>query len=635
MNSISSRSAPVILLFSLLNSAIAGTAIEFRGPFGVAVNSKDVIYAAEIDGKRVAKLSADGHWLGAIDHIEGYGALKGPFDVAIGPRDWIYITDCLNHKVLVLNESEEMQFVLGKDAKGSEPGAFSEPHFVTVNEKGEIFVADTFNARIQKFSAKGELIGSWGRVGTGPGEFLHNGYLARVDVDGLGHVYVREFDGGRIQKFTEDGTHVATFSQRGTERGQLDEGYGLSVIDGKLYCPDTFESRVQIFSLDGQLLEGWDPGEGGGDGQFNHPVDIARLSDGRLVLSDWKNNRLVLLSATGKFLESWGQSAKDFLAYEPPEWQPQPERRKLRFGIYGACDERTIDACHECGIDMIYYAGSNRDGDWGISGAVKKAKTLNVEIHPSIAMLVFGQESMRFINAHPELTMWKKGATEPLKTILAWSQPEARSYRANHLVDQAEKSGVQGVLLDYIRYLGTEYGYDPNAVEEFSQKHGMDPNTIPQTNRRWMQFRADYVTDFITELRHKLATNLEHHVEISVYLSGSDPANESYLKTSLQDWRTWARMGIVDKVHVAVYSRDFDAIYQSVRKVREAIPDRVILDCMIACYGGNLNSPELLRKGYEVAIAAGSDEVTLYRSDAIWEQNAWETMKDIIGEHRQ
>ena len=93
-------------------------------------------------------------------------------------------------------------------------------------------------------------------------------------------------------------------------------------------------------------------------------------------------------------------------------------------------------------------------------------------------------------------------------------------------------------------------------------------------------------------------------------------------------------MGIVDKVQVAVYSRDFDAIYESVRHVRESIPDRVILNCIIACYGGNLNSPELLIKGYEVAIAAGADEVTLYRSDAIWEQNAWPTMTEVIREYR-
>ena len=94
-------------------------------------------------------------------------------------------------------------------------------------------------------------------------------------------------------------------------------------------------------------------------------------------------------------------------------------------------------------------------------------------------------------------------------------------------------------------------------------------------------------------------------------------------------------MGIVDKVQVAQYTRDFDKIYHSVRAVREAIPDRVILNCIIACYGGNLNTPELLKKGYQVAIAAGADEVTLYRSDAIWEQDAWKTISEVVAETRR
>jgi len=635
MGSFFSRQAAVLLLLAMAATVRGETqSLHFQGPFGLAVNSQDVIYVAEIAGKRIAKISSSGESLGAIEQVDGYGRLKGPFDVAIGPNDWIYITDCFNHKVLVLNTAEQLQFVLGADSKSSAPGAFSEPHFVTVNAQGEIFVADTFNARIQKFSPAGKLLHTWGQVGSGPGEFLFSGYVGRLDVDNLGHVYVREFDGGRIQKYTEDGQYLATFSERGTKPGQLDEGYGLSVISGKLYCADTFESRIQIFSLEGQLLDVWDPGEGNSGSHFNHPVDIAATRAGNLIVSDWKNNRVLKLSPEGKFLASWGQSTEQLLAYQPPAAHRPPQRRPLRFGIYGSCDNKTVEACHRAGIDLIYHAASNRDGEWGFSGSVELAKSLGIEIHPSIAMQVFGQDTMHFINAHSELTLWKKDASHPMKTILSWAQPAARSYRADHLVEQAAKTRVRGIMLDYIRYLGTEYGYDPLAIDAFSQKFGIDPKTLPQTDQRWMQFRADYVTDFIVELRHKLATQIDHPVEISVYLSGDDPSPEVYLQTSLQDWCTWTRMGLVDKVHVAVYSRDLEAIYQAVRRVRTAIPDRVILDCIIACYGGNLNSPKLLTQGYEVAIAAGADEVTLYRSDAIWEQNAWPTMSTVIAKYQ-
>ena len=275
----------------------------FNSPFGVAVNSHDVVYVAEIKAKRVSKFTTDGKPLGVIDEIEGYGKLVGPFDVHIGPNDWVYITDCFAHKVLVLDADEKLKFALGTGTKGMEPGQFSQPHFITVSKSREIFVSDTFNARIQKFTPEGQFITAWGRIGDGPGEFLYNGYLSRVDVDNQGFVYVREFDGGRIQKYTEDGKYVATFAKRGTGEGELDEGYGLTVIDGKLYCPDTFESRVQVFSLEGKLLSVWDPGEGDGGGLFNSPVDIAQTSTGDLIMSNWKSERVTRLSKDGR--SSW------------------------------------------------------------------------------------------------------------------------------------------------------------------------------------------------------------------------------------------------------------------------------------------------------------------------------------------
>ena len=229
--------------------------------------------------------------------------------------------------------------------------------------------------------------------------------------------------------------------------------------------------------------------------------------------------------------------------------------------------------------------------------------------------------------------MWKKDAKKPIRTILSWAHPGARTFRADHIAAQVKAQGVQGVMLDYIRYLGTDYGYDPIIVTGFFEKYGINPLDLPQDDLRWMQYRADFVTKFIVELRHKLALTLpDRHVEISVYLSGDDPTPGIYLTGAMQDWKTWAKMGIVDKLHVAWYTRDLDQIYTAVRRVREAVPDRVKINSFIACYGGNLNTPELLRKGFEASIAAGADEVTIYRIDSIRELNLWDAIGEIVAD---
>lgn len=605
----------------------------FGGPFGVAVNSRDVIYVADINRACVVKLDAAGRVLGQIDDIPGYGKLRGPFDVQVGPDDAIYIADTRAHQIIALDAREQLRFVLGNPVKGAREGEFAEPHFLAVTPEGDLLVADTFNARIQRFDRNGKFIRAWGRVGAGPGEFLHHGYVARLDVDAAGNVYVREFDGGRIQKYAADGTHLATFSRRGSGEGELDEGYGLKVIDGKLYCPDTFESRIQVFSLEGKLLEVWAPGEGDDGDRLNHPVGIAALSTGELIVTDWKNGRVVKMDKSGRVLARWGAAAGDLLAWKPPSRHARPDRGPVQFAVYAGVDERTVARARQAGVSVIYPSIDLQYRPWNLAPAVSRAASAGVEVHPSIACLPFGQGTANsdVFARHSEWLMWKRGAREPLGTLLGWSSPGARSFRADHIVAQVKESGVQGVMLDYIRYLGTDYGYDPAAVAEFRALHGVDPNDLPQDDPRWMQFRADYVTAFIVELRHKLAKEIPgRHVEISVYLSGDDPAPDQYLRSSLQDWRTWASMGIVDTLHVAHYTRDFDQIFHAVRRVREAVPGRTKVNCFIAAYGGNLNTPELLAKGVEAATAAGADMVTVYRGDAIDELNLWPALEQVV-----
>lgn len=627
----------VVLIAAIASHPVQGAEdvpFRFHAPFAVAVNSQDVVYVAELDSQRVSKFTADGDWLGVIDHVEGYGPLVGPLGVATGPNDWIYIADTMNHKVLILNEKEELQRVLGTGSKGMAEDSFSEPHFLTLDNEGYLYVSDTFNARIKKYTADGKYLKSWGKVGIGPGEFLFAGYLSKVTCDNQGFVYVREFDGGRIQKYTDEGEYVATLTERGVEPGQLDEGYGLTYIDGVLWCPDTFESKVQKLSPeDGKFLGMFDPGEGNGGPFFNHPVDIAQTSQGNLIVTDWKTNRVLKLSPAGEFLTIWGEvDEAELLLYDPPAVEPRPAHKRIKFSVYGSITDYNLESAAKAGVERIYPSFNNRDGDWGVAEQVKKAASMGIEVHPSIAMLVFGCDTKTYRAAHPELWMWKKDAKAPMATALSWAQPESRHYRADHVVGEIVKSQVPGMMLDYIRYYGTDYGYDPIAVNDFFNEYGVNPLSLPQDDPRWMQFRANYVTDFIVELRQKLAIADKRPVEISVFGSGSDGSPEKSMTSALQDWQTWALMGIIDKINVAPYTRDFSKIYEVIHNAKQAVPDRTKVNIFIACYGGNLNTPGLLRKGVEVCVAAGADEITLYRGDAIEELNMWGPYGEIIAD---
>ena len=72
------------------------------------------------------------------------------------------------------------------------------PFDVAVDGGGNVFVADTNNNRIQKFTNTGTFLTKWGSMGSGDGQFSSP---ERVAVDGSGSVFVADTNNHRIQKF--------------------------------------------------------------------------------------------------------------------------------------------------------------------------------------------------------------------------------------------------------------------------------------------------------------------------------------------------------------------------------------------------------------------------------------------------
>ena len=84
-------------------------------------------------------------------------------------------------------------------------GELRQAFSVTVDDSGNVYVADTGNHRIVKLDSEGKAIASFGHFGKGPGEFNRPGY---VKTDGEGNIYVADLMNYRVQKFSADGTFL-------------------------------------------------------------------------------------------------------------------------------------------------------------------------------------------------------------------------------------------------------------------------------------------------------------------------------------------------------------------------------------------------------------------------------------------
>jgi hypothetical protein len=194
-------------------------------------------------------------------------------------------------------------------SQGQGEGQFSYPSGIAVDGSGNVYVADSFNYRVQKFTSSGEFVTEWGNYGLGDGEFTN---VVGIAVDSTDDVYVSD-KSSRIEMFSSDGEFLTGWGGYGTGDGQFKNIGGIAVDGaGNVYAADTGNNRIQKFSSDGTFTIAWGS-SGTGNGQFNAPYGVAVDSAGTVFVADRSNHRIQTFTPSGAYTGSWTGSPDIYL----------------------------------------------------------------------------------------------------------------------------------------------------------------------------------------------------------------------------------------------------------------------------------------------------------------------------------
>ena len=264
--------------------------VNFGSTSSVAVNSKGNIIVLNRGPQPLMEFDANGKFIRAF----GEGLFARPHGLRIDAEDNIWATDGGDHVVYKFNHEGRMQMVLGLKGTAGEwhPATplrlFTEPNDIAIAGNGDIYVTQGHGGkgenRVLRFDKNGNHLKSWGKRGSGPGEFdAPHG----VAVDDKGFVYIADRGNKRIQIFDADGNFVKEWPLFGTP-------CGLIIQNGSVWLANGHAGQIIQLDMSGKVL-GITGSQGKALGQYGEAHFIAMTAKNELYVADTLNWRVTKL----------------------------------------------------------------------------------------------------------------------------------------------------------------------------------------------------------------------------------------------------------------------------------------------------------------------------------------------------
>jgi sugar lactone lactonase YvrE len=260
--------------------------------------------AAAVLPTYVSSFGAQGSGSGQFVHT---GAM------AIDAKGNLWVVDSGNDRIEEFNGGGA--YVSQIDPEASSKCRLNRPTAVAFNEAGDLWVTDSGDRRVVELGTSGACLGEFGGAGTTAGKFAGSGPEA-IAIDYHGNIWVADTYGGRLEKFNENGVFIRSVSTRGNGPEQLGEPVGIAIAPGgNVYVTDWEDDKVAEYGEGGAFIRQFGS-QGSEAGQLQQPTGIAIDSRGDVWVADQNNGRVEEFTQAGQYLGHFGAKGTGAAQFE-------------------------------------------------------------------------------------------------------------------------------------------------------------------------------------------------------------------------------------------------------------------------------------------------------------------------------
>ncbi|KAG2473406.1 MAG: hypothetical protein NPMRTH4_1350002 [Nitrosopumilales archaeon] len=220
-------------------------------------------------------------------------------DVAVDSQNNLYVLDSGDLKIKKFDSNGNLIMSWGSIGSGDQK--LENPSGIFVDAKN-VHVADKGNGRIVTYDMDGNFLGFWGTSEI-DSQSLRN--PDDIVLDSFGTFYVSDSGWNKILKFDEFGKFVGEIKSLQTAAAKFSGSNSIVSDQNMLFILITKDNRILQFSNEGNFVKSFGT-TGEDDGKFLNPNSLAIDKNGNLLVADSGNHRVQVLDQNGKFLTKWG-----------------------------------------------------------------------------------------------------------------------------------------------------------------------------------------------------------------------------------------------------------------------------------------------------------------------------------------